>query len=46
MKTLIKIITIIFFLIIIFLSYLSIFGIETDRFNTQILKRLKILIGI
>ncbi len=41
MKTLIKFITIIFFLIIIFLSYLSIFGIETDRFNTQILNKIK-----
>ena len=41
MKTLIKSITIIFFLIIIFLSYLSIFGIETDRFNTQILNKIK-----
>ena len=41
MKTIIKFITIIFFLIIIFLSYLSIFGIETDRFNTQILNKIK-----
>ena len=41
MKTLIKFITIIFFLIIIFLSYLSIFGIETDKFNTQILNKIK-----
>ena len=28
-------------MIIIFLSYLSIFGIETDRFNTQILNKIK-----
>ncbi len=41
MKTIIRFITIIFFLIIIFLSYLSIFGIETDRFNTQILNKIK-----
>ena len=41
MKTLIKFITIIFFLIIIFLSYFSIFGIETDRFNTQILNKIQ-----
>ena len=41
MKALIKIITTILFLIIIFLSYLSIFGIETDRFNTQILNKIQ-----
>ena len=41
MRTLIKFIATIFFLIIIFLSYLSIFGIETDRFNTQILNKIK-----
>ena len=41
MRTLIKFLATILFLIIIFLSYLSIFGIETDRFNTQILNKIK-----
>ena len=41
MKTTLKFITIIFFFIIIFLSYLSLFGIETDRFNNQISSKIK-----
>ncbi len=41
MKIISKFIIILLFSIIIFISYLSIFGIETDRFNNQIINELK-----
>ncbi len=41
MKIVSKTLLIIFFLFIIFISYLSIFGIETDRFNNQISNKFK-----
>ena len=41
MKVISKFIIILLLLIIVSLSYLSFFGIETDRFNTQILNKIK-----
>ena len=41
MKIISKFIIALLFLILIFISYLSIFGIETDRFNNQIINELK-----
>ena len=41
MKIISKFIIALLFLILIFISYLSIFGIETDRFNDQIINELK-----
>jgi len=41
MKIISKFIIALIFLILIFISYLSIFGIETDRFNNQIINELK-----
>ena len=41
MKVISKSILILFFLVIILLSYLSIVGIETDRFNNQIYNKIK-----
>ena len=41
MKIISKFIIALIFLILIFISYLSIFGIETDRFNDQIVNELK-----
>ena len=41
MKIISKFIIILLFSILIFISYLSIFGVETDRFNNQIINELK-----
>ena len=41
MKIISKFIIILLFLTLIFISYLSIFGVETDRFNNQIINELK-----
>ena len=41
MKVIFKSILILFFIALIFLSYLSIVGIETDRFNNQISNKIK-----
>ncbi len=41
MKIISKFVIIILFIIIVSISYLSLFGIETDRFNTQILNKIK-----
>ena len=41
MKVISKFIIVLFFLIIASLSYLSLIGIETDRFNSQILNKIK-----
>ena len=41
MKITSKFILILLFLITVFVSYLSIFGVETDRFNGQIINKLK-----
>ena len=41
MKIISKTLLIIFFVFIIFVSYLSIFGIETDKFNNQISNKIK-----
>ena len=41
MKIISKLLLILSFLLIIFISYLSIFGVETDKFNSQISSKIK-----
>ena len=41
MKIISKFLLILIFILVIFISYLSIFGIETDRFNNQISNKIK-----
>ena len=41
MRVTLKILLSIFLIIILLISYLSIFGIETDKFNSQILNKVK-----
>ena len=41
MKIISKFIFLIFFFVIISISYLSLIGIETDRFNSQITNKIK-----
>ena len=41
MKVISKFIITLFFLIIVLSAYLSIFGIETDRFNNQIFSKIE-----
>ena len=41
MKIIFKFFLILFFLLLILITYLSIFGVETDKFNSQILNKIK-----
>ncbi len=41
MKVILKFTIVLFFFLIVSVSYLSLFGIETDRFNNQILSKIK-----
>ena len=41
MKIIFKFFLTLFFLLLILITYLSIFGVETDKFNSQILNKIK-----
>jgi len=41
MKIISKFFLTLFFLLLILITYLSVFGIETDKFNSQILNKIK-----
>ena len=41
MKIVLKLLLTLFFIILMVIAYLSIFGVETERFNNQIIKKLK-----